>query len=125
MPDGVDVYVTTLNNGEANRRPLTDTELDLQNVGKRVIPANNGVLLACPGDTGNAYDMVVQYNDGITSIDATKDAKSWGADANHLVPVIRTSHYESGQYYMLYHGKWVVLASDEAKVPAGKALLKK
>lgn len=125
VPDGVDVYVTTLNNGEANRRPLTDTELDLQNVGKRIIPANNGVLLACPGDTGNAYDMVVQYNDGITSIDATKDAKSWGADANHLVPVIRTSHYEPGQYYMLYHGKWVVLASDEAKVPAGKALLKK
>lgn len=125
VPDGVDVYVTTINNGVADRRILTDSELDLKGVGKRVIPANNGVLLACPGDTGNAYDMVVQYNAGITSIDATKDAKSWGENANHLVPVIRTSHYESGQYYMLYHGKWVVLASDDAKVPAGKALLKK
>lgn len=125
VPDGVDVYVTTINNGEAKRRPLTDTELDLEGVGKRVIPANNGVLLACPGDTGNAYDMVVQYNAGITSIDATKDAKSWGADANQLVPVIKKAHYNPGDYYMLYHGKWVVLASDAEQVPAGKALLKK
>ena len=124
VPDGVDVYVTTINDGEAKRRPLTDTELDLEGVGKRVIPANNGVLLACPGDTGNAYDMVVQYNAGITSIDATKDAKSWG-DQNALVPVIRKAHYNPGDYYMLYHGKWVVLASDAEQVPAGKALLKK
>ena len=111
-------------NGETDIVELTNAQLDADGDGKHVIPANNGVLLACPDNAeSNAYDMVVQYNEGITAI-ATEDAKTWG-DQNALVPVIRKAHYNPGEYYMLYHGKWVVLAGDDAKVPAGKALLKK
>lgn len=121
VPDGVDVYTFEIVNGEAQFHILTDTELDVD--GKRVIKANNGVLLACPdGSEGNAYELVAKYNAGITAI-ATTNANDYAN--NSLVPVIRAAHYEPGEYYMLYHGKWVALASDATKVPACKALLKK
>ena len=124
LPDNVKAYTCRIVDGETDIVELTDAQLDADEDGKRVIPANNGVLLACPDDAeSNAYNMVVQYNAGITAI-ATTDARTWG-DQNALVPVIRTAHYEPGDYYMLYHGKWVVLAGDGASVPAGKALLKK
>lgn len=124
LPENIKAYTCRIVNGETDIVELTNAQLDADEDGKRVIPANNGVLLACPDNAeSNAYDMVVQYNAGITAI-ATEDAKTWG-DQNALVPVIRKAHYNPGDYYMLYHGKWVVLASDAEQVPAGKALLKK
>ena len=124
LPENIKAYTCRIVDGETDIVELTNAQLDADEDGKRVIPANNGVLLACPDNAeSNAYDMVVQYNEGITAI-ATEDAKTWG-DQNALVPVIRKAHYNPGDYYMLYHGKWVVLASDAEQVPAGKALLKK
>ena len=123
IPDNVKVYTCQLVNGEADIRELTNELVD--DAGKRVIKRNNGVLVACPDNADtNAYELVAKYNaDLVGTTPATENANDY--PNNGLVPVIRMAHYESGQYYMLYHGKWVVLASDEAKVPAGKALLKK
>lgn len=122
IPDNVKVYTCQIVNGETDIRELTD-ELVIDE--KRTIKRNNGVLVACPDDaTSNAYELVAKYNaDLVGTTPATTNANDY--PNNSLVPVIKKAHYEPGEYYMLYHGKWVVLAGDDAKVPAGKALLKK
>lgn len=122
IPDNVKVYTCQIVNGETDIREITD---DLIVDEKRVIKRNNGVLVACPDNAeSNAYELVAKYNaDLVGTTPATTNANDY--PNNSLVPVIKKAHYNSGEYYMLYHGKWVVLAGDDAKVPAGKALLKK
>ena len=122
IPDNVKVYTCQIVNGEADINEITD---DLIVDEKRVIKRNNGVLVACPDNAeSNAYELVAKYNaDLVGTTPATDNANDY--PNNSLVPVIKKAHYNPGEYYMLYHGKWVVLAGDDAKVPAGKALLKK
>lgn len=122
VPDNVKVYTCQIVNGETDIRELTDA---LVVDGKRTIKRNNGVLIACPDDaTSNAYELVAKYNaDLVGTTPATTNANDY--PNNSLVPVLTKSHYEPGEYYMLYHGKWVAMASDATKVPACKALLKK
>jgi hypothetical protein len=122
VPDNVKVYTCQIVNGETDIRELTDA---LVVDGKRTIKRNNGVLVACPDDaTSNAYELVAKYNaDLVGTTPATTNANDY--PNNSLVPVLTKSHYEPGEYYMLYHGKWVAMASDATKVPACKALLKK
>jgi hypothetical protein len=122
IPDNVKVYTCQIVNGEADINEITD---DLIVDEKRVIKRNNGVLVACPDNAeSNAYELVAKYNaDLVGTTPATDNANDYSN--NSLVPVIKKAHYNPGDYYMLYHGKWVVLASDAEQVPAGKALLKK
>lgn len=122
IPDNVKVYTCQIVNGEADINEITD---DLIVDEKRVIKRNNGVLVACPDNAeSNAYELVAKYNaDLVGTTPATDNANDY--PNNSLVPVIKKAHYNPGDYYMLYHGKWVVLASDAEQVPAGKALLKK
>lgn len=121
IPDGVSVYVCKINGSEVEITELTADQLTVG--GKKIIKANNGVLLS--STAGNPCKMIAVKNADITIVDATKDAKSYGAD-NALEPVIATNHYDPASYYMLYQGKFVAIASDDVtKTPACKALLKK
>ena len=121
IPDGVSVYICKINGSEVEITELTADQLTVG--GKKIIKANNGVLLSCTA--GNPCKMIAVKNADITIVDATKDAKSYGAD-NALEPVIATNHYDPASYYMLYQGKFVAIASDDVtKTPACKALLKK
>lgn len=121
VPDGVSVYICKINGSEVEITELTADQLTVN--GKKIIKANNGVLLL--STAGNPCKMIAVKNADITIVDATKDAKSYGAD-NALEPVIATNHYDPASYYMLYQGKFVAIASDDVtKTPACKALLKK
>lgn len=121
-PDGVTVYKAKY--AEADRvqiTPLTEAELTVN--GKRVVKANNGVLIA--GLNGIVYKIVASSgNQASGSTPATTNANSY--EGNKLVPVIRSAHYAPSDYYMLYNGSFVIISSDDtSKTPACKALLMK
>lgn len=123
IPDNVKVYTCQIINGEADINELTDELVD--DTGKRMIKRNNGVLVACPDNAdSNAYELVAKYNADLVGTEPATESRN-DYPNNSLVAVVKKAHYTPGDYYMLYHGKWVVLASDAEQVPAGKALLKK
>ena len=84
----ISVYLCKKNGDDIETTMLTEEQLNVG--GRRVIKANNGVLLA--GTAGNAYELIARKNSGITIVDATKDAKSYGVD-NALVPAIVAMHF--------------------------------
>ena len=116
----VSVYICKKNGNDIETTMLTEEQLNVG--GRRVIKANNGVLLA--GTAGNAYELIARKNSGITIVDATKDAKSYGVD-NALVPAIVAKHFTPSDFMMLYKGEFIGIANDDTKAPACKALLKK
>ena len=116
----ISVYLCKKNGDDIETTMLTEEQLNVG--GRRVIKANNGVLLA--GTAGNAYELIARKNSGITIVDATKDAKSYGVD-NALVPAIVAMHFTPSDFMMLYKGEFIGIANDDTKAPACKALLKK
>ena len=116
----ISVYLCKKNGDDIETTMLTEEQLNVG--GRRVIKANNGVLLA--GTAGNAYELIARKNSGISIVDATKDAKSYGVD-NALVPAIVAMHFTPSDFMMLYKGEFIGIANDDTKAPACKALLKK
>ena len=91
---------------------------------KKVIKANNGVLLACTnGQGGDNYSFTVNPGGQASgSTPATTDAKSY--EGNQLVPTIVATNYESGRYLVLKDNQFHPLVpSTTSKVPACKAVL--
>lgn len=123
VPDGVKVYICkAINGSDIQIVELTDAELTVD--GKKVIKANNGVLIS--STSGNAYDLVAKSGAQASgTIPAAFDnANSY--EGNKLVPVVRSQNYDPDQYYMLYNGGFVKIADgDVSKTPACRALLKK
>lgn len=122
VPEGVSVYICkSINGSDISIVELTDAELTVGD--KKVIKANNGVLISSV--SGNAYDLVANAGEQASGTPpATGNANSY--TGNKLVPVIESETYDSGEYYMLYEGEFVsIKAGDTTKTPAGRALLKK
>lgn len=122
VPEGVSVYICkSINGSDISIVELTDEELTVGD--KKVIKANNGVLISSV--SGNAYDLVANAGEQASGTPpATGNANSY--PGNKLVPVVVTETYDSGEYYMLYEGEFVCIkAGDTTKTPAGRALLKK
>ena len=109
-------------NVDAGKLTLEDKDLLVD--GKRIIKANNGVLVACPDDdTVNAYEIVA-HPGGKSAIDADSDAKSYGE--NWLEPVIKSKSYPADEYYVLKDNEFHAIdAGINSAVPACKAVLKK
>lgn len=123
VPDGVKVYICkAINGSDIQIVELTDAELTVD--GKKVIKANNGVLIS--STSGNAYDLVAKSGAQASGTipAAFENANSY--EGNKLVPVVRSENYDPDQYYMLYNGGFVKIADGDAtKTPACRALLKK
>lgn len=123
VPDGVKVYICkAINGSDIQIVELTDAELTVD--GKKVIKANNGVLIS--STSGNAYDLVAKSGAQASGTipAAFENANSY--EGNKLVPVVRSENYDPDQYYMLYNGGFVKIADgDVSKTPACRALLKK
>lgn len=122
VPEGVSVYICkSVNGSDITIVELTDADLNVN--GKKVIKANNGVLISSV--SGNAYNIVANSgNQASGSTPATTNANSY--EGNKLEPVIVSKHYEPSEYYMLYNGGFISITDgDASKTPACKALLKK
>lgn len=123
VPDGVKVYICkAINGSDIQIVELTDAELTVD--GKKVIKANNGVLIS--STSGNAYDLVAKSGAQASGTipAAFENANSY--EGNKLVPVVRSQNYDPDQYYMLYNGGFIKIADgDASKTPACRALLKK
>ncbi len=120
LPDGVTAYAAKqFSNTQVAVNKISDAELTVD--GKKVIKANNGVLLK--GTKDNSYSFVAipgtrQSGDAVS----TDNANSYSD--NQLVPVIVPTNYPAGQYYALKDDNFHPLLSNSSKVPAGKAVLK-
>ena len=94
-------------------------------IGGHVVAANNGVLLACKDDAVTNYELTAKPNAGKIgyTTPATYDAKTY--PDNLLEPVIKATHYDSGEYYILYGNEFhpIVSENDEVKVHACRAVL--
>lgn len=123
VPDGVKVYICkAINATDIQIVELTDAELTVD--GKKVIKANNGVLIS--STSGNAYDLVAKSGAQASGTipAAFENANSY--EGNKLVPVVRSQNYDPSQYYMLFNGGFInITDGDVSKTPACKALLKK
>ena len=122
LPDNIKVYKCVIADNKVQITIIEDKDLMID--GKRILKANNGVLVACPDDdTVNAYEIVA-HPDGQTVIDADSDAKSYGE--NWLEPVIKSKSYPANEYYVLKDNEFHAIdASINSAVPACKAVLKK
>ena len=122
IPDNIMVYKCVIADDNVKITIIEDKDLLVD--GKRIIKANNGVLVACPDDdTVNAYEIVA-HPDGKTAIDADSDAKSYGE--NWLEPVIKSKSYPADEYYVLKDNEFHAIdAGINSAVPACKAVLKK
>lgn len=99
--------------------------VEFQEIGGRIVAANNGVMLACEDDAVSDYELTAKPNAGKISYTtpATHDAKTY--PGNLLEPVVKSAHYDSGEYYILYDNEFhpILSEGDEVKVPACKAVL--
>ena len=122
IPDNIKVYKCVIADDKVQITMIEDKDLLVDN--KRIIKANNGVLVACPDDdTVNAYEIVA-HPGGQTAIDADSDAKSYGE--NWLEPVIKSKSYPADEYYVLKDNEFHAIDADiNSAVPACKAVLKK
>ena len=122
IPDNIKVYKCVIDYNRVLINIIEDKDLLVD--GKRIIKANNGVLVACPDDdTVNAYDIVA-HPGGQTAIDASGDAKSYGE--NWLEPVIKSKQYPADLYYVLKNNEFHAIDPGiSSAVPACKAVLKK
>ena len=125
LPDGVGVYTCQLNSTKTAIEITQIDDLQLMVDGKKVIKANNGVLVACiDGTGGNAYDIVANPGGQESGTEpATTDAKSYGLD-NQLEPVIKSANYAAGNYYVLVDNEFHPIIDNSSEVPACKAVLK-
>ena len=123
VPEGVGVYICKYDSEDK----VIITELDDSQLlvnGKRIIKANNGVLVACNNGTGGeAYDIVANPGGQSSMAPASYDAKSYGED-NMLEPVIVSKNYPATSYYVLKNGEFHKILANSSKMPAGKAVLR-
>jgi len=116
LPDGLTPYYC---------RASLEGHVEFMEIGGHVVAANNGVLLACKDDAVTNYELTAKPNAGKIgyTTPATYDAKTY--PDNLLEPVIKATHYNSGEYYILYGNEFhpIVSEGDEVKVPACKAVL--
>lgn len=116
LPDGLTPYYC---------RASLEGHVEFMEIGGHVVAANNGVLLACKDDIVTNYELTAKPNAGTISntTPATYDAKTY--PGNLLEPVIKATHYNSGEYYILYGNEFhpIVSEGDEVKVPACRAVL--
>lgn len=90
--------------------------------GKRVIAANNGVLLA--NDSGKGGTYTIKANPGRQKSGGKPsdyDNKNYGQ--NLLEPVINAKNFSADGHYVLVNNEFHAILSNASKVPAGKAVL--
>ena len=123
VPEGMKTFIVTEQGNDAVAiKELTDEQLMIG--GQRIVKSNNGVLFACmSNDTVcNLVASAKRMRSGETI--SYDDHKDYGAE-NRLVPVVRSTHFESGYYYFLKNNEFCRIKNEsaEVKVPAGKAVL--
>lgn len=116
IPDDVTFYTCSL---------LDDENIEIVEQNGKVVKANNGVLIACANDEGNAYEMVASPSEERPSgtSPATYDAKSY--KGNLLQPVLESAHYGEGGYFIMSNNEFhpIIQEGTEARIPACKAVL--
>ena len=124
LPDGVKAYTCISPNGK-DIQIIEIQEAELLIDGKRVVKANNGVLLGCINEKGgDDYKFVANPGNQLSGTKpAFGDAKSYGT--NLLKPVIADKHYEAGEYLVLKDNEFHPIKDNASKVPACKAVLLK
>lgn len=123
VPEGMKTFIVIEQGNDAVAiKELTDEQLMIG--GQRIVKSNNGVLFACmSNDTVcNLVASAKRMRSGETI--SYDDHKDYGAE-NRLVPVVRSTHFESGYYYFLKNNEFCRIKNEsaEVKVPAGKAVL--
>ena len=118
LPDGVSAYKAILDGGKPRIVELTKDELEVD--GKRIIKANNGVLIA--SEKGNAYEIVANpgNQDSKTKLDPDKDANSY--EGNCLMPTIASHNFTPASNYLIMKDNKFHTMSGSGKVPACKAV---
>ena len=124
LPEGVKAFTGFIPNGvEVQITEIPEEKLLVG--GKRVILANNGVLLANDSEKGGTFEMVANPGHQLSGTKpATTDAKSYG-ERNWLEPVIEATHYAAGEYLVLKDNEFHEIEADDSKTPACKAILHK
>ena len=118
LPDGVSAYKAILDGGQPRIVELTNDELEVD--GKRIIKANNGVLIA--SEKGNAYEIVANpgNQNSKTKLDPDKDANSY--EGNCLMPTIASHNFSPASNYLIMKDNKFHTMSGSGKVPACKAV---
>ena len=124
VPETVSIHTCEVKNGvEAQITEIKDDRLLVD--GRRVLKANNGVLVFCKNERGgDNYDLIANPGRQESGMSPnTYDAKDYGSN-NQLEPVIESKNYDPDGYYVLKNNEFYPIAADETKVPACKAILK-
>ena len=116
LPEGVSAYKAIWDEGQPRIVELTADELG----DKRIIKANNGVLIASV--KGNAYEIVANpgNQDKNTKLDPDKDANSY--EGNCLMPTIESHNFTPASNYLIMKDNKFHTMSGSGKVPACKAV---
>ena len=116
LPEGVSAYKAIWDEGQPRIVELTADELG----DKRIIKANNGVLIA--SEKGNAYEIVANpgNQDNNTKLDPDKDANSY--EGNCLMPTIESHNFTPASNYLIMKDNKFHTMSGSGKVPACKAV---
>ena len=116
LPEGVSAYKAIWDEGQPRIVELTADELG----DKRIIKANNGVLIA--SEKGNAYEIVANpgNQDKNTKLDPDKDANSY--EGNCLMPTIESHNFTPASNYLIMKDNKFHTMSGSGKVPACKAV---
>lgn len=118
LPEGVTAYKAIWDAGQPRIELIADEELMVD--GKRIVKANNGVLIASV--KGNAYEIVANpgNQDSKTKLDPDKDANSYAG--NCLMPTIEKHQYTPASNYLIMKDNKFHTMSASGKVPACKAV---
>ncbi len=120
LPEGLTAYACRqYNTTQVLAYEIGSAELTVGD--KKVIKANNGVLLK--GEKGATYEFVAipgtkKSGDKVT----TDNAQSY--TGNQLVPVIVSTNFAAGYYWALKNNEFHSLIDNASKTPAGKSVLK-
>ena len=116
LPEGVSAYKAIWDEGQLRIVELTADELG----DKRIIKANNGVLIA--SEKGKAYEIVTNpgNQDKNTKLDPDKDANSY--EGNCLMPTIESHNFTPASNYLIMKDNKFHTMSGSGKVPACKAV---
>ena len=116
LPEGVSAYKAIWDEGRPRIVELTADELG----DKRIIKANNGVLIA--SEKGNAYEIVANpgNQDKNTKLDPDRDANSY--EGNCLMPTIESHNFTPASNYLIMKDNKFHTMSGSGKVPACKAV---
>lgn len=124
LPAGVKAHTCIIPNGvEVQIIEIPEEQLLIN--GKRVLKANNGVLIANDNEKGgNTYEIVANPGNQISGRKpATSSLNSYGD--NLLEAVVESRHYAAGEYCVLVDNEFHPILDNASMVPACKAVLKK